>query len=259
MAREKSRAAAAAVAWAKRVSNEGAAGAPGEAAVGAEAWGVDVEGAAGVAAFPLNSLSKNVGIESWTGGASLAPGGYRMRVFFALWPGELARTTLGHATRKAVRSCGGRPVPEQNFHVTLTFLGSVALSRLAELGAIAAHIASSNVASPFELVFDRVEHWEKPRVLVATASDSAGAISARGIARALSEATFRAGFDPDQKPFHPHVTLARKIGKLTQVLEMHPVSWGFDAFALVESRTLPEGPVYTVIESYPLAPRARVS
>ena len=88
-----------------------------------------------------------------------------MRVFFALWPGELARTTLGHATRKAVRSSGGYPVPEQNLHVTLAFLGSVALSRLAELGAIAAHIASSNVAAPFDLVFDRIEYWEKPRAL----------------------------------------------------------------------------------------------
>lgn len=179
-----------------------------------------------------------------------------MRVFFALWPSELARTTLGHATRKAVRSCGGRPVPEQSLHVTLVFIGSVALSRLAELGDIAARVALSNVAAPFELIFDRVEHWEKPHVLVATASDSADAASASGIARALSEATFRAGFDPDQKPFRPHVTLARKVGRLTQVVDMHPVNWAFDAFALVESRTLPEGPVYTVIESYPLAPHA---
>ena len=68
-----------------------------------------------------------------------------MRVFFALWPSELARTTLGHATRKAVRSCGGRPVPEQSLHVTLVFIGSVALSRLAELGDIAARVALSSL------------------------------------------------------------------------------------------------------------------
>jgi 2'-5' RNA ligase len=34
---------------------------------------------------------------------------------------------------------------------------------------------------------------------------------------------------------------------------LREVVWRFDAFALVDSRTEPAGPVYSVIESYPLA------
>jgi 2'-5' RNA ligase len=34
---------------------------------------------------------------------------------------------------------------------------------------------------------------------------------------------------------------------------MEPVEWRFTAFALVESKTDPEGPVYTVLQSFPLA------
>jgi len=33
---------------------------------------------------------------------------------------------------------------------------------------------------------------------------------------------------------------------------LRPVEWCLDAFALIDSRTEPSGPVYSVVESYPL-------
>jgi len=33
---------------------------------------------------------------------------------------------------------------------------------------------------------------------------------------------------------------------------MQPVTWSFTGFVLVESKTLPEGAVYTVVEKFPL-------
>jgi len=132
------------------------------------------------------------------------------------------------------------------------------VSRLQEVVAIAAEVAGSNAAAaPFELVFDRVEYWEKARVLVATARTSAGGTAAGALARELLEATHRGGFEPDPKPFRPHVTLARKVGKQTRPLETHTVTWVCNAFALVESRTLPDGPVYSVVETFPLTEGVR--
>ncbi|HYL02781.1 MAG TPA: 2'-5' RNA ligase family protein, partial [Steroidobacteraceae bacterium] len=64
-----------------------------------------------------------------------APPERTRRLFFALWPDAAQRTVLAHAVRKAVRNCGGRPVPAESLHVTLAFLGSVPESRMAELGA----------------------------------------------------------------------------------------------------------------------------
>jgi 2'-5' RNA ligase len=175
------------------------------------------------------------------------------RLFFALWPDDLARADLARAVYEAARSCGGRPVPEHNLHATLVFLGSVAASRLTELRTIGTQVASSNAGAPLRLDFDRVEHWQKPGVLVASATTSAGVAAASALARALLEATHRVGFDPDSKPFRPHVTIARKVGKQIRVPEMPAVSLAFDSFALVESRTGPEGPVYTVMEAFPLS------
>src|SRR5690348_3554600 len=103
------------------------------------------------------------------------------RLFFALWPDEPSRAALVHATRKAVRHSGGRPVAEPNLHATLLFLGSVAESRVWEVATIGARAAAETLvardhlcASPAGFVFDRIELWQKAHVLVATTSASSG-------------------------------------------------------------------------------------
>lgn len=184
------------------------------------------------------------------------------RLFFALWPDEPSRAALVHATRKAVRHSGGRPVAEHNLHTTLLFLGSVAESRVSEVATIGARAAAGTLvarddsSSPPGFVLDRIELWQKAHVLVATTSVSSGSghLVANALAGNLQRETSGAGFAPDLKPFRPHVTLARKVAFLKTVLRMEPVEWRFAGFALVESRTAPDGPVYTVLRSYPLEP-----
>lgn len=52
--------------------------------------------------------------------------------------------------------------------------------------------------------------------------------------------------------FRPHVTLARKVYRSARTIELQPVTWSFTDFVLVDSKTLPEGAVYTVLERFPL-------
>ena len=104
------------------------------------------------------------------------------------------------------------------------------------------------------LVFDRIEFWNKPHVLVATTSVSsdAGHLLATAVVGILQRETSRAGFTPDFKPFRAHVTVARKVARLSHALRMQEVQWPITDLALVESVTLAEGPLYSVLDSWAL-------
>jgi 2'-5' RNA ligase len=174
------------------------------------------------------------------------------RVFFAFWPDEAQRGAIEHAAAKAVRHSGGRPVPAANLHVTLAFLGNVAAARIPELQRIAREQAAAFTGqAPATLNFARLVHWKEAQVLCALGTEERPI--ARDLATALQEATRSAGFSPDRKPFQAHVTLARKVIRPGTSLQLRPVAWRFEAFALIDSRTHPSGPVYSVLDTYPLA------
>jgi 2'-5' RNA ligase len=178
------------------------------------------------------------------------------RLFFALWPDEAARGALARATRAAVGACGGRAVPAQSLHATLAFLGSVPERRLGELAEIARGIAGAFVPeSPLVVRFEALAHWVGPKILVALCAAESRA--AHSLADALKHATRAAGFAPDLKPFHAHVTLGRKVARAPAVPMTHAVSWTFDGFALIESRTAAHGSAYSVVQSYLLDRREK--
>jgi 2'-5' RNA ligase len=180
------------------------------------------------------------------------------RLFFALWPDAAQRAALVHAAGETVRRCGGRPVPETNLHVTLAFLGSVPEPRLEELRAIARRAAAAwpADAAPPAVSLAALEHWAKAQVLAALEREEeprgAPGAGVAELARFLTAATAAAGFSLDLKPFRAHVSVARKVARAPRSIAMRKVLWSFDGFALIESRTLADGPVYSVLESYVL-------
>jgi RNA 2',3'-cyclic 3'-phosphodiesterase len=173
------------------------------------------------------------------------------RLFFALWPDEAQRQALWQATAKAVSKCGGRPVAAANLHVTLVFLGSVPQRRLPQLQAIAQRAARARAQDvPLSLRLDALAHWPRQQILCALAADEPPL--AQALAAALKDAAAAAGFSPDLKPFHAHVTLARKVARAALRPALRALLWRFDSFALIDSRTETDGAVYSVIESYAL-------
>lgn len=178
------------------------------------------------------------------------------RLFFALWPDEEARGALAEATREAVSACAARAVPAQYLHATLAFLGSVPERRIGELEQIARHVAATFVPeSSVTLQFDELAYWVGPKILVALGA--AEACAARSLAELLKRETQAASFAPDLKPFHAHVTLARKVARAPGVPMTRPVTWLLDAFALVESSTSAAGAAYSVRQSYLLVRREK--
>ncbi|MBS0379927.1 MAG: RNA 2',3'-cyclic phosphodiesterase [Proteobacteria bacterium] len=172
-------------------------------------------------------------------------------MFFALWPAKADRAAIAAASAAAVAVCGGRPVPDGNFHVTLAFLGAVSGARLAELAALIGRIADGEAEVPPPLGFTRLEFWRKAGVLaLVTDADPPEVVALAGGLRA---ATLAAGFTPDLKPFRAHVTVARKVrGGHAAALPFAPVSFRCQELALVESTMRAGGPLYSVLESRPL-------
>jgi RNA 2',3'-cyclic 3'-phosphodiesterase len=162
------------------------------------------------------------------------------RVFFALWPDDRQRTAI-EAARNRLFPLSGRPVEPGNLHVTLAFIGNVASDRVAQLAALCGPVPA------FTIELDRLEHWSKPRVLVAAATHAPRELLqlVDGLWRRLD----RLGFARETRPYRPHLTLARDVRSLRAGMAWAPVAWRVERLVLVESGPTPQGVRYV-----PLAP-----
>jgi len=151
------------------------------------------------------------------------------RLFFALWPDDSARAALAPLAKRVAGEGGGRPVPAPNLHLTLAFLGEVAPDRVE-----AAKSAASGIRGErFELVLDRVGAFRRAGVGWAGPAQAPRALL--DLQSALDSALRAAGFKLEDRPFAPHLTLARKLGRPVAAASIEPVAWLVGRFALVES------------------------
>jgi 2'-5' RNA ligase len=104
------------------------------------------------------------------------------------------------------------------------------------------------------VVFDRVEHWRKPRVLCLAASETPPALDV--LVASLRTAISARKLPFDERPYRPHVTLARHVARFDPIATNEPLRWHADSFALVESRTDPSGARYVPLASWLLDPSA---
>ena len=72
------------------------------------------------------------------------------RLFYAIWPDDNAKRGACGACRGARARLGGRPVPAENIHLTLAFLGTVADERVAE--AMAVRVRGPSIRFPPDFV-----------------------------------------------------------------------------------------------------------
>lgn len=175
--------------------------------------------------------------------------GNKKRLFFALWPDAATRETIAGRTRDAVTAAGGRAVPEANLHLTLAFLHNVDVRRVPCVTDAARRAA----CAPFDLTLTRIDTFARSRILWLAPPEPDGAAAGRLAAR-LWRALEVCGFEPERRPFRPHVTLARKIeaGKSRSAIE--PVAWRVTSFALMESLPAGPRPRYAVVETFALDP-----
>lgn len=178
--------------------------------------------------------------------STASPADVSLRVFYALWPGTEAREAM--ARLAATQDAGPRPspVPAENYHVTIAFVGSVPAARLSALR----HVGAETRMARFALRFEAVEYWPKPEVIVAAVRTIPPALQA--LWDDLHARLAACDFELAPKRLRPHVTLARKVTQAPVPTVMSPLHWEASDFSLVRSLVGGAHSAYTVVETWPL-------
>lgn len=127
----------------------------------------------------------------------------RARVFFALWPDAALREALVRASARLHARHGGRRMAAHSLHLTLVFVGSVAVPRLPELLAM----AGSLMQPGFTIHFDLAECWRHNRIGCLGASRVP--VELQGLVHALEAGLEGLAIPFDRRPYRPHITLLR--------------------------------------------------
>jgi 2'-5' RNA ligase len=148
---------------------------------------------------------------------------------------------------------GLRAAPLENYHLTLRFLGGASPPVVAKVTR-----ALSGIALPAFALEVRGTGFFAPGILWAglASSPPLGALRAE-----VDLAAAACGFGEDNRPFRPHITLARgnrpDVTAMNAFLKQHRQetigNFRAERFALFESQTLPEGARYTELASFALA------
>lgn len=149
------------------------------------------------------------------------------RLFFALWPPAPVREALAQ-TRDGLPDRPARASATADLHLTLVFVGPVD----PHLFSCVAAAGDDVVLAPFDIELRQLCHWPHNRMWVA---EPAGASSALlNLVSQLQQNLLGCGFEPEKRPYRPHVTLARKAAPISPLpLQL---SWRVEDFVLAASR-----------------------
>lgn len=179
-----------------------------------------------------------------------------MRLFFGIGLPSGIRKDVHHFCESVKNNLPRMKwVEEENLHVTLKFLGEVDESRLGSLSD-AARKASGSVKE-FDVLPGELGAFPNPkRARVLWLGLKRGAESAAKLFNVLEERLVDAGFEAEEKTYHPHITLARLSPPQSPLLTLERLSipsfpsFICSKFTLYESFLTPKGPIYKVIEEF---------
>ena len=135
---------------------------------------------------------------------SLEPGEPFKRLFFALPCAQAQRRAIAQ-WRSALALRSGRPVPADNFHLTLMFLGPVAVAQIEDICAVARNVRTPG--KPLRVVLDRLDAWRRSSVLLLAPTQAPRALN--DLVYALQQALLPLGFVDEPREYRPHLTLMR--------------------------------------------------
>lgn len=165
------------------------------------------------------------------------------RVFFALWPDAATAATLSGWACRAHAAFGGRVMRPETLHLTLAFLGTVPLDRIADLTALLDE--ASLIGGSLRL--DRYGRFHGPRIVWAGPSATPPWLDA--LHGWLWRALARRGCARPDESFRPHVSLLRRAapGDLDALPAPEPLDWTPCRCVLAASVPSPAGSFYEIL------------
>ena len=180
-----------------------------------------------------------------------------MRLFIAVNLPDAEKTRLAHALQAvAVPDLPARWVESDSLHITLKFLGEVPQARLPAVTAALAEAVDGAVAFDVALGgFGAFPSLSRPSILWVGVQAGPGMAE---LHRLIEGAYAPLGFPPDERAFHPHITVARvrKDGRIRDRQAMDRMRADFDyktefrvtAADLMHSRLGASRPRYEILE-----------
>ena len=184
------------------------------------------------------------------------------RVFCAI---ELPETVRGLVLRHMARLQEMAPdvkatwSRDANLHLTLKFLGEISQTAVAKISTAASQAVAG--LAPFSIHLEQTGAFPKhgqPRVLWVGIKDSYGTLSE--LHTRLEVESANAGFAKEDRPFHPHLTLARlrqprhtrTLAAAHCELEFEPAEIPVAALLVIRSELSSEGSKYSVVSRHAL-------
>lgn len=187
-----------------------------------------------------------------------------VRLFIACEVPDDVKANIGTliTNLKARSGTDVRWIKAEGVHVTLKFLGETTVKKLP---AIKLAIQEAVVGhSPFELEFSNIGIFggrEGLRIMwVGIAGD---VLRLEALVRATNAALSVVGFEPERRPFRPHLTLGRvkdeiatrrraEIEVAVGKMDVPPTAWRTAQVSLMRSRLTTQGAFYDVLATFPL-------
>lgn len=175
------------------------------------------------------------------------------RLFLAVAPSDDVRHGLVTFLDSQL---GGKPVPgrvvrPENWHVTLRFLGWIDDEQRDRVsGYVTEHIETA----PFTMSFGALGAFPRPqRAAVLWLGVEDGADSLTSLAEVCETAAQSAGLSPEERPFHPHLTLSRirphqDVHATIEAVDRFPLRQDVDHLTLFRSHLKRGGAEYEAVD-----------
>jgi len=158
----------------------------------------------------------------------------------------------------AVARIPGRRTRPENWHITVRFIGDateVQVDRLAERTESLLRQSAPGCGTVTVEGLGAFPKQAKATVLFAAIGDRLGLLST--LAGICDEAATEVGFEPEGRPFTPHLTLSRirpprDVRSIVDLLELVPVKIEVAAVTMFQTVATPNGPTYLPLHIHEL-------